>query len=143
VITADFVTDVPNAYMVADPFLTKVGSTFYLFFECQYDDGINLNIGIGNYSCYATSSDGLNWTYGAKIPTLGAGNYCQVMQIDVNGIREYFVTPHNPTSGNDFIDMYRAVVFPTTWEHYKILLTSTHGFRDAEFFYYNGYWWIL
>jgi hypothetical protein len=144
VVTAALVTDVPNAYMVADPFITKVDDTFYLFFECQYSDGVTPNIGIGNYCCYATSADGLSWTYGAKIPTLPGGNYCQVFQVDVNGTREYFVVPHFGTTGTDYLDLYRAVTFPTTWEYYKrILLSSTQLFRDSQVFYYGNYWWIL
>jgi hypothetical protein len=144
VIDYTFVTDIPNAYMVADPFITKVDNTYYLFFECQYSDGVTPNIGIGNYCCYATSSDGLTWTYGAKIPTLPGGNYCQVFKADVNGTREYFVVPHFSTTGSDFLNMYRAVTFPTVWEHYKVILqSSTVLYRDSQVFYYNNLWWIF
>jgi hypothetical protein len=140
-ITKDFVTDIPNCYMVADPFLTKVGSTHYLFFEAQYDDGITLNVGAGNYCCYATSPDGLTWTYGSKIETLPGGNYCQVMQLDVDGQwTDYYVAPHLSQS---YMDLYKAVTFPAVWTLHRRMITVAYQLRDATVFYYGGYWWVV
>ena len=135
-------TDIPNVFKCADPYVVKNGDTYYLFFEAAYHDGITPNVEVGNSSCYATSTDLINWTYGGIVTGTGAGNGNQIIRLDdVNG--DLFGWYMTPNVGNDkYLDLYICLHFPDTWGLHKRIITDSVAVRDAAIFYYEGYWYI-
>lgn len=125
--------------MVADPFIVREGSTYYLFFEAAYDDGVTPNVEVGNVTGYATSSDGLTWTYQGQLTGIPHGNYNMAFKVDYDSGSEWFMIPYNGDT-NDIV-LYRCTSFPTTWEVFRTITTVVH--RDTTIFQYQGNWYLF
>jgi len=128
VLTAIDVTDV-YAYFVADPFLMKVESTWYMFFE--------IHTTIDRRISLATSLDGLDWTYQGVV--LGGGvNYSFPFVFQHQG-RFYMV----PESGaDDDIEIFEATSFPYGWTPVATILSGRH-YVDPVIVRYQGRWWLF
>lgn len=121
---------------VADPFMVKDGSTYYLFFESHYVDGV-----AKTQLSYATSADGLSWTYGAAIigePLTGSSlcSYPFVFKVDGDW---YMMLDDSNTNTK----LYKATTFPTVWVDYSILINQSYQIRDSTPFKWGDYWYIL
>jgi len=130
VLTAEHVTDIKCSF-VADPFIVKEDSVFYMFFEAFNIESDHADIGL------AESKDGYNWTY--KQIVLDEEfqlSYPHVFKHD----GEYYMIPETFEDYN--VLLYRAVEFPTRWE-FDTVLVGGFRFFDASIVYYNDYWWIF
>ncbi len=132
-------TDVANIYLVADPFVIydDDNEEYVLYFEAQYDDGETLNVGVGNVTGYATSPDGLTWTYQGQVTGIPEGNYNAAFRVNHAGGHDWFMIPHE----DGITRIYMCTVFPHTWDLVKTLITTPPA-RDATIFQYGGYWYI-
>jgi hypothetical protein len=130
VLTARDVTDIP-ASIVADPFLMKEGSTWYLFFEAM---DASTNIGkIG----YATSEDGFHWTYRHIVIAESFHlSFPYVFKCD----NAYYMIPESHSCYS--IRLYKAVEFPGKWIFVGDLLFG-RNFVDSCIFLHNNRWWIF
>jgi hypothetical protein len=129
VITDDDITDVRARY-VADPFMIKVKSTWYMFFEIMNDITRQGDIG------YATSEDGLNWKY--KQVVIDESFHLSYPYIfEFNG--EFYMVPecHNIYE----VRLYKAVEFPKKWMLVKRLFIGNHV--DPSILRYNNKWWLF
>lgn len=132
VLTAAHVTDV-KANFVADPFMIKHESTWYMFFEVEVQEKSG-NIGkIG----LAQSSDCVTWKY-RKIVLEEPWHlsYPYVFKWE----DDFFMIPE--TRSNRSIRLYRALDFPYKWKLEKTLLKKRR-FSDSTIFQYNDKWWIF
>jgi len=130
VLTSEHVTDIKCSF-VADPFIVKEDSVFYMFFEAFNIESDHADIGL------AESKDGYNWTY--KQIVLDEEfqlSYPHVFKHD----GEYYMIPETFEDYN--VLLYRAVEFPTRWE-FDTVLVGGFRFFDASIVYYNDYWWIF
>ena len=129
VFTAAGVTDVP-AEGVADPFLLRNGSTWYLFFEI-----LNKKNGRGEIG-YARSGDLLHWKYGKDV--LKEPFHLSYPNVFRWKGKWYMV----PESNQDrSIRLYEGAPFPDRWKYAGNLLQGAH-FVDSSIFRYGGKWWI-
>lgn len=108
--------------------------TYYLFFEAYKSGGVQT-------ICYATSADGLAWTFGGEVlnSTITGStqlSYPQVIYVD----GDWYMMP---TSSNDAITLYKATTFPTAWERVDNVITGNYNPRDATIFQYNSVFYIL
>ena len=127
VLDKDDVTDVVAAF-VADPFGFYENGTYYMFFEVMTQP--NSQIG------YATSSDGLTWTYGAIVLSDGAIAYSYPQVFKYNGT--YYMIP---STSNTVVRIYTATTFPTTWTLSETITVA--GGNDPSMFQWSGKWWLL
>lgn len=130
ILTANDVTDIPAAF-VADPFMIKEGSMWYMFFEALHGD---LNLGkIG----LATSVDGLTWQYDKIVMSEPYSlSYPFVFKTDT----DYFMIPEcNSTKS---IRLYRSDNFPYSWTLESVLLKGQR-FSDTTVFRYQDFWWMF
>lgn len=130
VLTASDVTDT-TAVFVADPFIIEVAGTWYMFFEVL--NGANNQGDIA----YATSPDGLNWTYQSII--LDESFHLSYPQVFESG-GEYYMIPE--TGENGAVTLYRATSFPTAWTLDSTLITGAVNI-DPSVFFANGSWWMF
>ena len=129
VLTYQDVTDVP-AEFVADPFMIRAGSRWYMFFEVMNADTNQGDIGL------AISNDGFNWEYKQIVlDELFHLAYPCVFEFD----DEYYMIPDSREANS--VRLYKAVNFPTEWSFDRILLKG--GYSDPSIFRYNGKWWIF
>lgn len=126
VLTAADVTDA-NAYFVADPFLYREGTTWYMFFE--------VTTPLGRIAL-ATSQDGLDWQYQHIVLS---ENY----QLSYPCVFEYdgvhYMTPESGTKHN--VRLYRADNFPDSWTPVAELVQG-RLFTDPTVFRYDDRWWM-
>jgi hypothetical protein len=130
VFKAEDVTDVP-AKFVADPFLVKEESTWYLFFEVY-----NLDTEQGDLAV-ATSTNTRSWTYEQLIldePFHLSYPYVFKWQDDFYLIPESFEA--------NSIRLYKATDFPTKWEFVETLIEG-QDFVDNSIVHFNDRWWIF
>ena len=129
VLTANDITDIP-ADLVADPFMLKEGSMWYMFFEV-----INAHTDQGDIG-FAISNDGLNWSYKQIVLdepfTL---SYPYVFKWK----NEYYMIPESCQANS--IRLYKAVNFPTQWSFLQVLLYGNYA--DPSIFHYDGRWWMF
>ena len=139
VILAAHVTDVTGMVetdYVADPFIVKVDTTWYMFYEVTNTNRTKSVI------CYSTSADGVSWTYGAKClgyteSTHNTLSYPFVFMVD--GVWWMI-----PCSLDGKAKLYRASTFPTTWQYYGTIVTDvTNGVIDSSIFQYGGVFYLL
>lgn len=130
VLTAKNVTDVPASF-VADPFMVKEDSKWYMFFEvmnkCTHQGDIGL----------ATSNDGYRWAYRQIVlnePFHLSYPYVFKFQDEYYMIPDCFET-HS-------VRLYKAVVFPTHWTFVKTLI-SGGDFVDSSLIRHDGKWWLF
>jgi len=129
ILTAKDVTDVP-ADFVADPFMIKDNSTWYMFLEVMNSETHQGDIGL------AISNDGLNWIY--KQIVLDESfhlSYPYVFKWK-NG---YYMIPESYQANS--IRLYEAVDFPTQWLFVGTLIYG--NYVDSSIFRYDGRWWIF
>jgi hypothetical protein len=128
-LTAQDVSDVP-AQFVADPFMYREGSDWYMFFEVmnmQTDQG---DIGL------ATSPDGLRWTY-QQIVLDESFHLSYPYVFEWQG--DYYMVPESYQA--NAVRLYKASDFPTRWTYVQTLIEE--GFVDSSLFYFEGRWWML
>ena len=128
VLNKDNVTDV-TATFVADPFLFFENGTWYMFFEVMTTPYSQIG--------YATSPDGLAWTYGAIVLSNAsyAYSYPQVFKFDGN----YYMIP---SADAPDVEIYKATSFPTTWTLQETITGLTAGF-DPSLFRFQNRWWLI
>jgi len=129
VLTAKDVTDI-RASFVADPFMVRKNSNWYMFFEVM-----NVSSGHGDIG-FAVSNDGLNW------------NYQQIVLDEPFHLsypcvfrwkNEYYMIPESAKAKS--IRLYKATDFPTRWSFVGNLLEGY--FIDPSILYYQSKWWIF
>ncbi len=129
VLTAEHVTDI-RAKFVADPFMVKEGSMWYMFFEI-----LNYKTNQGDIGL-ATSNDVLNWTYEKVV--LDEPFHLSYPYV-FKWCDEYYMIPE--TGRANAVRLYKATNFPTHWSFVKNLLIG--NYVDTSIFQYDGKWWIL
>ncbi len=129
VLTAADVTDAP-AVFVADPFLIKKGSIWYMFFEVFNKKSRKGDIGV------AKSDDGFHWKYDQIIfsePFHLSYPYVFERQND------YYMVPESVEA--DCIRLYKADNFPAKWSFIKVMIQGSYA--DPSIFYYKHGWWLF
>lgn len=130
VMTARRVTDA-RARFVADPFMVRNGSTWYMFFEVYRADARQGDIGL------ATSPEGLAWTYRQIVLHEPFHlSYPHVFAWD----SEYYMIPE--THGRREVRLYRASAFPFSWRFERTLLSGA-AFTDSSIVRHDGKWWLF
>jgi hypothetical protein len=130
VLTHRHVTDIP-ARFVADPFMLKVGQTWYMFFEVMNRRTTRGEIGL------ATSADGLEWKY-RQIVLVEPFHLSYPCVFEWAG--NYYMIPE--THKASAVRLYQASKFPTDWSLAATLI-SGHMFSDASIFRCDGRWWLF
>jgi hypothetical protein len=128
VLTAADVTDIPAGY-VADPFMIKAGSSWYMFFEAW-----NLRTKQGDIGC-ATSNNGLDWNY-QKIVIDEPTHLAYPYVFEYEG--DYYLIPDSGSAYS--VNLYKAVDFPYKWSRTETLLYG--DFADTSIFLKDGLWWF-
>jgi len=129
ILTAKDVTDVP-ADFVADPFMIKDNSTWYMFFEVMNSQTHQGDIGL------AISNDGLNWIY--KQIVLDESFHLSYPYV-FKWKNEYYMIPDSYQANS--IRLYEAVDFPTQWSFVGTLIYG--NYVDSSIFRYDDRWWIF
>jgi hypothetical protein len=130
VLKAEDVTDVP-AKFVADPFLIRDDSTWYLFFEVY-----NLNNEQGDLAV-ATSKDAKNWEY-QQVIIDEPFHLSYPYVFNHNG--DYYLIPESYQSNS--IRLYKATNFPYEWEFVSTLVEDV-SLVDPSIVNINDMWWIF
>jgi hypothetical protein len=130
VITAKNITDVP-AKFVADPFMIKVKSTWYMFFEVMTTISKRGEIGC------ATSDDGFCWKY-RQVVLKESFHLSYPYVFEWEG--ECYMIPESYESRS--IRLYKSNDFPTKWSLVKILLQGK-DFVDSSIFHFQNMWWLF
>ena len=129
VLTRSDVTDVP-AVSVADPFLSRRGGSWFMFFEV-FDWRANKG-----EIALAVSDDTRNWTYERVVLREEFHlSYPHVFAVD----GEIYLLPESHQAGE--LRLYRATDFPTAWSHEATLLSGRYV--DASPFRHAGGWWLF
>lgn len=129
VLTALDVTDVSADY-VADPFMVKEDSKWYMFFEVKNAHTRQGDIGL------ATSDDGFHWAYSQIVldePFTLSYPYVFKWKGD------YYMIPECHETNT--IRLYKAVDFPKQWSFVGILLKGSYV--DPSILQYNAKWWLF
>ena len=129
VLQASDVTDV-KASFVADPFMLRKGSKWYMFFEVLNALDNKGDIGV------AESDDGLKWTY-RKIIIDEPFHLSYPYVFEWNG--EIYLVPESASANH--LRLYRASNFPYEWEFADTLLAGRFG--DHGLFRYDNTWWLM
>jgi hypothetical protein len=130
VLTAADVSDVP-AVLVADPFMLRAGTTWYMFFEVFNWRSNKGEIGL------AVSDDGTRWSYRQIVlvePFHLSYPYVFAWRDD------YYMIPESFQAGG--VRLYKAVTFPTRWSLVQVLLHGPY-FVDASVLRSHGKWWLF
>ena len=129
VLTRDDVSDVPAA-LVADPFMVREESGWFMFFEV-----LNWSTNKGEIAL-ATSSDGLHWSYEEVVLSESFHvSYPYVFEVD----GEYYMIPESRQCAE--VRLYRAVDFPHKWSFHATLLQGE--LIDPSLFFHRGRYWML
>ena len=104
VLTARHVTDV-SAEFVADPFMVKEDSTWYMFFEVMNNATGQGDIGL------AVSADTKKWDY--KQIVLDEPFHLSYPYV-FKWKDEYYLIPESGAANS--VRLYRAIAFPTKWQ---------------------------
>lgn len=130
VLTAQDVTDVP-ARFVADPFLLRRDSAWYLFFEVY-----NLDTGQGDLAV-ARGDGGRSWTYDRVVLD-------EPFHLSYPYVFEWqgttYMVPESYQAQS--IRLYRAKDFPTAWE-FVTTLVEGRDYVDPSLAHYDGRWWMF
>lgn len=130
VLTRRDVSDV-RAACVADPFMIKVGLTWFMFFEV-----LNQSTRRGEIA-FATSEDGASWKYQQIVIAEPFHlSYPYVFEWK----NEYYLIPESHQANS--IRLYKASNFPTEWSFVGNLLNDGF-FVDSSIFRYADKWWIF
>lgn len=130
VLTVDDVKDTESK-VVADPFMVRKGSEWYMFFEVLNRDTEHGSI------AYAVSLDGFSWKYG-KIVLKEKFHLSYPYVFEWRN--EFYMVPE---SGNaNSVRLYKAVDFPRKWIHVCDLV-SGRDFVDNSLVRFDGKWWLF
>ncbi|HEY0379752.1 MAG TPA: hypothetical protein VGC87_22725 [Pyrinomonadaceae bacterium] len=129
VLTGGHVTDVP-AEFVADPFMTRLNGTWYMFFEVMNQRTQRGEIGL------AQSGDGLAWSY-RQIVLAEPFHLSYPYVFEWAG--EHYMIPE--TLGANAVRLYRATAFPTEWAYLGALFEG--AFADPSICYFEDHWWLF
>jgi hypothetical protein len=129
VITLREVTDI-QASLVADPFVVRDGSRWYMFFEAYNVDSRNGEIAL------ATSPDGFTWTYERIV--LAEPFHLSFPHIFAWG-GDYYMIPESKEANS--LRLYRAEEFPWRWSLVGSLLDGR--FKDPVVFRRGDRWWLF
>jgi hypothetical protein len=124
------VTDIP-AHSVADPFITRHNSIWYMFFEVVDARNGRGTIGV------ATSEDARRWRYGG-IVLAEPFHLSYPYVFSFNDV--FYMIPE--TGEERAIRLYKAEAFPTRWTFVRTLLSGS-AFSDSSIIQYQGRWFIL
>jgi O-antigen/teichoic acid export membrane protein len=130
VLTAKDVTDAPAAF-VADPFMVKEKSTWYMFFEV-----LNIHTNRGEIGV-ATSNDNYSWQYEQivlKEPFHLSYPYVFKWQ------HEHYMIPE--CSGTNSVRLYKAIDFPTRWSFMGTLIEG-RAYADPSVVHFHDKWWLF
>ena len=130
VLTAHDVTDLKADY-VADPFMIKKNSTWYMFFEVM--DALTDQGKIG----LAVSDDGFTWNY--KQVVLGEPFHLSYPYV-FEWQKKYYMIPES--AGVNSIRLYKSENFPYNWSFFGSLLEG-ETFADSSIVRYKNKWWIF
>lgn len=130
VLTRRNVSDV-RAGFVADPFMIKVDSTWFMFFEVLNQQTRRGEIGL------ATSKDTKNWKY-EKI-VLAEPFHLSYPYV-FEWMNEYYMIPETHQANS--IRLYKASKFPTEWSFVGNLISDAL-FLDASIFRHADKWWLF
>ena len=130
VLTAMDVTDV-RAKFIADPFMIRDESRWYMFFEVMNQISKKGEIG------YAISDDGMRWDYRQIVLREPFHlSYPYVFKWE----NDFYMIPESSLKKS--IRLYKAARFPDKWEFAQDLLTCS-DFNDSSVFYYSNTWWLF
>lgn len=130
VLTRDHVADEP-AELVADPFMVRRDSSWFMFFEILNWRTQKGEIGL------ATSNDMVRWEYQQRVLVEPFHlSYPCVFAAQ----SQYFMIPE--THQTDSVRLYRAADFPTKWVFVTTLLDGGY-FADASIFFHKERYWLL
>jgi hypothetical protein len=130
ILSANDVHDVPASF-VADPFMLRVDTTWYMFFEVFNWRSNKGEIGL------AVSPDGIDWTYrGIVLAESFHLSYPYVFEWR----GDYYMIPESFQAKS--IRLYRSPCFPTRWSLLATLLEGPY-FVDASVLHHNGLWWLF
>jgi len=130
VLTAADVSDVPATF-IADPFMVRKGTSWYMFFEVLNAANNQGDIG------FAESSDGFHWHYGKIVLDEDFHlSYPYIFKYE----NDYYMIPES--NEVKAVRLYRAVEFPTKWRFESRLLKGER-FSDNSVFYDNRRWWLF
>jgi hypothetical protein len=130
VVTRHDVTDSRSEF-VADPFIVREGSLWYLFFET-----FSVWRGLGEIAC-ARSRDLIEWEYGGIVLSEPFHlSYPNVFRCD----NAWYMIPE---SGMDrSVRLYRATRFPGAWELVATLIRGSR-FYDPTVIRHENRWWMF
>lgn len=130
ILTAKSITDI-NTKFVADPFLIKSDSLYYMFFEVLNKQNNQGDIGL------AESKDGFKWSYKKIIIDEPFHlSYPYVFYWEGN----YYLIPESHQDLS--VRLYKAVDFPTKWTFIGDILRGYH-FADPSVIHFNNKWWLF
>lgn len=130
VLTRRNVSDV-RAGFVADPFMIKVDSTWFMFFEVLNQQTRRGEIGL------ATSEDTVNWKYEQIV--LAEPFHLSYPYV-FEWMNEYYMIPESHQANS--IRLYKASKFPTEWS-FVGNIKSGASFLDASIFRHADKWWLF
>jgi beta-xylosidase len=130
VLTRRNVSDV-RAGFVADPFMIKVDSTWFMFFEVLNQQTRRGEIGL------ATSEDTVNWKYEQIV--LAEPFHLSYPYV-FEWMNEYYMVPESHQANS--IRLYKASKFPTEWS-FVGNIKSGASFLDASIFRHADKWWLF
>jgi hypothetical protein len=120
----------PISDFVADPFLIKEGSKYFLFFEL-----FNRGNGRGELGV-AESSDLIDWDY--KGVVLTEPFHLSYPFVFKEG-DSYYMIPESRAAGE--VRLYKSVSFPMQWKFEKTLLRGQ--FVDSSLVRFRNTWWLF
>jgi hypothetical protein len=129
VLTREQVRDVA-ATLVADPFVIRDGSKWYMFCEVFDSTAGRGKIGV------AVSDDGLKWRYERIVLEEPFHlSYPYVFRQD----GEFYLIPESGEASS--VRLYQATDFPWKWKLVANLLEG--DFEDTSIIHYNELWWLF
>ncbi len=118
------------SWFVADPFLSRAGDRWYLFFEVL--DTVKHKGVIG----LAESKDGVEWlSRGTVLEEPYHLSYPHVFESE----GQHYMVPEGHQGGA--VRLYRANDFPYDWT--PIAVITTLAIVDCSLFQYHGLWWMF
>lgn len=120
-----------SAAFVADPFMLRAGSAWYMFFEVENHPSQVGEIGL------ATSLDGRKWRY-ERIVLSEPFHLSYPHVFAWNG--DYYMIPESYQAGG--ARLYRATEFPYCWEYLATLIEHP-VLVDGTIFRHGADWWMF
>lgn len=124
------VTDIVATY-VADPFMIRAGGMWHMFFEILPEEVAKGVIGL------ASSGDGLKWNY-RQVVLEEPFHLSYPCVFEFEG--EHYMVPESLQDKS--VRLYKAVDFPTRWEHACNLLEDVE-LVDCTPLHHEGRWWLF